>query len=293
MKSLTNFIEESKLLDYYGVDKNSQRFFEYNRFIEDIVYKNTISKEWYEDYFNSFIILERFIDYDFWQDFLYETLMNTADTQYMIDKINKKWGKYIEEFKISKSEYPKYKAISIKTKDYKSLLADDNFISFCNQGNYEIIHKGDTEMIILKPWRGKEVTDEIMKHKYIYHVTPNDIWEIIQKKGMVPKIDKRSSSLERLYFSTKTDDIDQDFRTQTFANNKIRYAKRDNDELLLKRYKNGFALLKIDVSKLPKQIRFFEDSGGSNGMFWTYEYIPPYAISKEKDIDLSRYKKGF
>lgn len=118
----------------------------------------------------------------------------------------------------------------------------------------------------------------VPSQEYIYHLTPDIKWKAIQAFGLTPKTQgKRSDHPGRIYLLENIEDPDVDIEEIAFTLLDGYEYKEKVKEMLL---------LKIDLSKLKKH-RFFEDVNFYMGnAIWTYENIPPFAISIERKIDV-------
>lgn len=278
MKSLKNYIMEQKL-------KETPDLYWYeNFFLEFLENEEEIDKGIVGCIMDSIYLGEdRFVGYDWWQDYLYEMLNNIVSTIKLREKIEQKFSKYIDEITTINTG-GEYKMLRIDLKDL-SILDNKDFISLCNFSHYEIIISEEIKnRIHLKPIKGKDISNKVHSYKYIYHITQKYIYDnYIKKKGIIPKAGE-TSVIERVYFSPGYNNQS----SKTFAYSKFRQAKNDGNPYKINNARKGYVILKIQVDKLDKRIKFFEDSG-SQGNFWTLEYIPPYAIVSAEDIDLSIY----
>lgn len=280
MKSLKEFIMEERLKECADLHWYENFFLDILENTEEEIDKGTVGCLMDSIYLGE----DRFVGYDWWQDYLYEMLNNIVNTIELKEKIEKKFSKYIEEIIIINTG-GEYRMIRMDLKNL-SILDNEDFIHLCNFSHYEIIVSKEVEnRIHLKPIKGKDISDKVHSYKYIYHITQKHIYdEYIKKKGIIPKAGE-NSVIERVYFSPKYDDV----KARTFAYSKFRQIKNEGNSYKINNARKGYVVLKIKVDKIDKRIKFFEDSG-SNGNFWTLEYIPPYTIESAEDIDLSIYK---
>ncbi len=118
---------------------------------------------------------------------------------------------------------------------------------------------------------------QINPQPFTYHLTPDFNWKKIRTLGLTPKTqEKISKHPGRVYLVDKINEDDiEELAITLWENNKSRNIIRNME------------LLKIDMSKL-KDNKFFEDPkfhfGENREAIYTYENIPPYAISHIKSI---------
>lgn len=128
-----------------------------------------------------------------------------------------------------------------------------------------------------------DVTEEVIKNKYIYHICPNIYLNKINKSGLKPKFSSwnQYSNPERVYFFMKrlTHEEFVLWVNEFNSEKKIDYQRND-----------GWSLLKIDVSNLTNNPTFYFDPRMKNGVY-TMDTISPENIeivdyiSKEKMFD--------
>lgn len=173
-----------------------------------------------------------------------------------IDKVNK----YFDKF----GWYPSYLEPG-KTNGGKY---SDKLKAFENFKNITVIYEAKYDM-------------EVNPSKYIYHLTPDLKWPKIKTFGLTPKTQsKLSNHPGRIYLLNKIDNLgDYGGDVWDIAFNLL-------DSYKFKDIVKEMYLLKIDVSKL-KDMHFFDDPNFYMGeAVWTYQNIPPYAISIEDKINV-------
>ena len=129
-----------------------------------------------------------------------------------------------------------------------------------------------------------DVTEEVLKNKYIYHICPNIYLNRINKSGLKPKYSSwnQYSNPERIYFFMKelTHDKFVLWVNNFNAEKKFNYQKND-----------GWSLLKIDTSVLTNNPNFYFDPRMKDGVY-TMDAISPESIeiidyiSKENMFDI-------
>ena len=117
-----------------------------------------------------------------------------------------------------------------------------------------------------------DVTNSIFKYKReLYHITLNAYVDKILRQGLKPKDSEWINDLfpakDRIYFFLN------DVTNTVFKNPEIYFFDKENKNT----YNTGYTLLKIDVSKLNKNIKFYSDPRQNNSVF-TYDSINPEAI---------------
>lgn len=128
-----------------------------------------------------------------------------------------------------------------------------------------------------------DVTEEVIKNKYIYHICPNIYLNKINKSGLKPKFSSwnQYSNPERVYF----------FMKRLTHEEFVLWANEFNSEKKIDYQRNdGWSLLKIDMSNLTNNPTFYFDPRMKNGVY-TMDTISPENIeivdyiSKEKMFD--------
>ena len=114
-----------------------------------------------------------------------------------------------------------------------------------------------------------EVTDAVMKKRYIYHICPNIYLNRINWKGLKPKFSSwnRFSNPERIYFFLK--DIPHD--TFIVWVNNFKEGKNINNT------DDGWSLLRIDTASLTNNPSFYFDPRMKDGIY-TMDNISPESI---------------
>lgn len=145
-----------------------------------------------------------------------------------------------------------------------------NVASFINQPEIVVTYEAKYD---------KEVP---VKSEYAYHLTPDIKWNKIKALGLTPKTQgKLADHPGRIYLLTDIDNL-KDFKGDIDA---IAFA-------LLNTYThkdkvNEMYLLKINLNQL-KNHKFFKDPNFFMGdAVWTYQNIPPSAISIQDKINVN------
>ena len=115
-----------------------------------------------------------------------------------------------------------------------------------------------------------DVTEEVLKNKYIYHICPNIYLNKINKIGLKPKFSSwnQYSNPERLYF----------FIEKLTHEEFVMWVNEFNTEKKLDYQRNdGWSLLRVDVSNLTNSPTFYFDPRMKNGVY-TMDNISPENI---------------
>lgn len=223
-------------------------------------------------------------DYDIdgidYKTFLLEMEIHIQDSEYVISKIDKNFYQYLiayEDIDNKSSKYVYYKLYGDNDK-LNELLNNKEFVSLMNYSNWTAspyLKDDKIAYLMVKPNKTEDISEEVYSYPYIYHYTPKFIYDNkIYKYGICPK-HKFGSKYEKVYcFYSKDQDSKQ---MKQWANIKLRQT--DNLYKKEKIRKDGFVLLKIDLSKIKEKITFYKDEeSNSKFTFYTFEPIPPFAI---------------
>jgi hypothetical protein len=174
-----------------------------------------------------------------------------------LDKVNKVMNNF--------GWYPAY----IDNKDggkYSSKISN-----FINKNEITIIYEAKYDQEI------------IPTSDYAYHLTPDIKWPKIKALGLTPKTQgKLGDHPGRIYLLTNIENLEDfggDIDDISFALLSSYINKDKVTEMLL---------LKIDLKQLKKDHKFFEDPNFFMGdAVWTYQNIPPSAISIANKINVT------
>jgi hypothetical protein len=129
------------------------------------------------------------------------------------------------------------------------------------------------------PKEQKTATKEARRYRCLYHLTPFNNYLSIVQKGLETRNDN-----EYLSYPPRLHLLKGDITKQELSEFGWHLYNRNSN------LKNGrYALLKIDMSKVPENIEFYGDPRFERGYF-TKQSIPPKAITIIGDI---RYKDKF
>jgi hypothetical protein len=136
------------------------------------------------------------------------------------------------------------------------------------------------------------------EEKYLYHVSPSFNDESIKASGFVPSNKNLTSSFHgnRVYFVLgSVNDVEGsakgfavDRLSRALKNTARDYAKQQGRK---KKDFDTYTIFRIDVTKVPKTVKFYEDPE-NNEYVYTTDPVPANCISGAEQIDL-KGKKGY
>lgn len=213
-------------------------------------------------------------DYVMYTDDLYETLLHSYDKDKLYDEIINNFGEYIVAGQFdSNNKLSKY-ILSIKYKKDRNFINASKFTEILNLFNYNITYIDPVERFIyLEPNVPDDMTEYVYKKcdGIVWHITKNqDTKRNILSYGLKPKSSEYRKYSERIYVIAAD--------RKTVLDRKIKRMKKmfsGDDE-----HKN-MALLKIDLNKYDKKLKFYIDPGMNDPYtLWTSEFIPPFCIQE-------------
>jgi len=180
---------------------------------------------------------------------------NTEDIFVIIPK-----GKANKE--IIDSKMKKYGWVCVKEMDY---VYSDKYQKLAYERKFDI-----------------DATDLVCRENYLYHICPNIKVEKILKQGLLPKENSWPS------WDLSDNTMGDDYRVYLFVNvpNDMFLAKWKSEfkcGKIVSDKNEGYSLLKIDVSKIGNDKKFYFDPRAKYSVY-TREVIPPQAIKKIKEI---------
>jgi len=136
---------------------------------------------------------------------------------------------------------------------------------------------GDKDVSIF--YEAKYDEEDVQTTKYLYHITPDLKWQRIKALGLTPKVQgKISDHPGRIYLLKDSVDFRDNIIDIAFS----LYNHYPHKEKVKEMY-----LLKIDTAKI-KNMMFFKDPNFYMGdAVWTYQNIPPNAITVEDKINMT------
>lgn len=125
--------------------------------------------------------------------------------------------------------------------------------------------------------------------RHLYHVSPSYYEKKIIKNGIVPKHkNSRFNYPERVYLLDG--DIDEGYILGlAYQLSLVKDGDADDNGFDIYQNNDLYSVFKIDVDKLPKNIRLFKDPNYKGGIF-TPDNIPPGAITAVGHINFTHYK---
>ena len=129
--------------------------------------------------------------------------------------------------------------------------------------------------LVFEPKFSKDISDIVReKYKYLYHSAPKIYLESIKEKGLVPK-----SKNSLFLYPDRTFLMTGDWLTNTQVNalKNIQDVRSRNANRKNPKERMEYILIKLQVSKLPPDIKLYCDPMTQDAIF-TYDNIPPNAI---------------
>lgn len=131
--------------------------------------------------------------------------------------------------------------------------------------------------LVFEPHFSKDISEEIReKYNFLYHATPSIYVQKILKIGLVPKNKNTLFFYPSRIYCMRGNNLSED-QIQIINNiqrERAKTAKTDD---------NSYTILVIDVSFLPRDIKFFVDPMAPDAIL-THNNIPPVAISVYGDL---------
>lgn len=306
MKTLKDFIESFKYNKYndYLLNYSYEDFLEnpVDVFGNKIIYENIINNKndnndiyrylelVYEGFFQGYY----YDMYDKYQYLLYESLLNSYDPKKLVKELNKKFKKYIEKIDIiSLDRLTK----NIRIKFYNEFdTSNSEYQSLLNLYNYYESKNIDNKIITLSPRISEDMSDKVYNESngIVYHICPNYVVDKILENGLRPKGGKNSKIYKNRVWHPKSiyvifDKVDNNTKNyfkQEIENDKIT-NEYDNNVLS----DNDVTILKIDLNKYNRKLKFYKDTLGGKSFIYTKEYIPPQCISIYKENKIKKFFK--
>lgn len=211
-------------------------------------------------------------NYDDWhKNHVYETLSKSFDAEELLDKIHKKFEKYLA-YLGDADPYAdsKEKSFSLYAKD-ETLKYDEDFKSLLNCYNYYISFyekRKDYWEIYIEPYKPEEKTAYIYDEcgGIVYRYVNDNGLKRLNRHGLIPRHDN-----DRYYprYIFVVADKDKEKLKDTIS--------KIQDEIK----KTNLHLIKIDLNKYHNKIRFFVDPASVNyPAYLTREYIPRYCCEE-------------
>ena len=280
-----NFLEDSK--NVYGDKLEIEHIIESN---ED---DNNIYR-YLELVFDGFFQGNYYDMYNKYQCLLYESLLKSYDPKKLSKSLYNKFKNDIEKLDIiSLDGYTKNIRIKFKTefdntnKEYQSLL---------NLYNYYEAKNTDNIIITLSPRISEDMSDKVYEDSkgIVYHICPNYVVDKILEYGLRPKGGKNSKIYKNRIWHPKSVYVmfgDIDNNTKEYFKREIEKDKitTEYDDNILN--SDEVTILKIDLNKYNRKLKFYKDTLGGKQFIYTKEYIPPQCISIYKESKLKQFIK--
>lgn len=232
--------------------------------------------------------------YNKYQYLLYESLLKSYDPKKLAKSLYKKFKNDIEKLDIiSLDGYTKNIRIKFKTEFDNT---NKEYISLLNLYNYYESKNTDNIIITLSPRISEDMSNKVYEDSkgIVYHICPNYVVDKILKYGLRPKGGKNSKIYKNrvwhpksvyVMFGSVDNDIKEYFKRE-IEKDKITTEYDDNvlnsDEV---------TILKIDLNKYNRKLKFYKDTLGGKQFIYTKEYIPPQCISIYKESKLKQFIK--
>ncbi len=148
----------------------------------------------------------------------------------------------------------------------------------------------------LSPRISEDMSDKVYNEAngIVYHICPNYVVNKILENGLRPKGGKNSKIYKNRVWHPKSiyvifDKVDDDIKNyfkEEIENDKIT-NEYDNNVLT----DNDVTILKIDLNKYGRKLKFYKDTLGGKSFVYTKEYIPPQCISIYKENKIKKFFK--
>ena len=295
MKTLKDFIESFKYNKYSDDLLN----YSYEDFCEDKIVETLIGEDnkiySYLDYqFIKYLQGDEYDMYNKYQQLLYESLLKSYDTKKFASVLNKKFKKYIFKIELIKTS-DIVNSIRIKfNKEFDT--SNSKYQSLLNLYNYYESKNIDNKIITLSPRISEDMSDKVYNESngIVYHICPNYVVNKILENGLRPKGGKNSKIYKNRVWHPKSiyvifDKVDNNTKNyfkQEIENDKIT-NEYDNNVLS----NNDVTILKIDLNKYDRKLKFYKDTLGEKSFIYTKEYIPTQCISIYKENSIKKFFK--
>ena len=290
MKTLLDFLTlkqhnsfNDKLLNYSIEDFNDDGI------IENLIENHNNVDSYLEYQFCPHIQGIRRDIYNKYQSLCYESIIKSYDTKKLANELNKHFGKSISKIDMIKTS-DVINSIRIEFSDKTFNFDNAKYKSLLNLYNYyESSHILVSNYIVvtLSPYVSEDKTNDVyeLSKGIVYHICPKYVTSKILEYGLRPKGGKNSKLYTNRLWHPKSiyvlyDEIDNDI---------IEYFKNEiNNEQISNEYNkhkldlNDIDILKIDLNKYNRKIRFYKDTLGDKKFVYTKEYIPPFCLSLYK-----------
>ena len=286
-----DFLEDPK--NVYGDKLEIEHIIESNEDNKDNNKDNNIYR-YLELVFDGFFQGNYYDMYNRYQYLLYESLLKSYDPKKLSKSLYNKFKNDIEKLDIiSLDGYTKNIRIKFKTEFDNT---NKEYISLLNLYNYYESKNTDNIIITLSPRISEDISNKVYEDSkgIVYHICPNYVVDKILKYGLRPKEGKNSKIYKNRVWHPKSvyvifgsvDNMKEYFKTE-INNDKITTEYDDNilnsDEV---------TILKIDLNKYNRKLKFYKDTLGGKQFIYTKEYIPAFCISLYKENPIKKFIKN-
>lgn len=293
MKTLKDFIESFKYNKYNDYLLN----YSYEDFCEDKIVETLFGEDdkihSYLDYqFIKYLQGDEYDMYSKYQQLLYESLLKSYNTKKFVNVLSKKFKEYIFKIELIKTS-DIVNSIRIKfNKEFDT--SNSEYQSLLNLYNYYESKNIDNKIITLSPRISEDMSDKVYNESngIVYHICPNYVVNKILENGLRPKGGKNSKIYKNRVWHPKSiyvifNKVDNDTKKyfkQEIENDKIT-NEYDNNVLS----DNDVTILKIDLNKYDRKLKFYKDTLGGKSFVYTREYIPPQCITVYKENKIKNF----
>lgn len=302
MKALKEFIQRFTYDKYedYLLNYSYEDFLEspIDVFGNEIIYENVVDTEDNNIYKYLELLFEGFFQgsycpmYDTYQYLLYKSVLKSYDPKKLRNELNKKFKKHIKRIdiisfdRLTKNIRIEFRnAFDTSNVEYQSLL---------NLYNYYEAKNIDNKIITLAPRISEDMSDDVYNDSngIIYHMCPSYLADKILKYGLRPKGGKNSKIYRNRVWHPKAvyvifNKIDDDVKK--YFQKEIKNDRIPNEYDVLKN--NDMTVLKIDLNKYGRKLKFYKDTLGGKSFVYTKEFIPPQCISVYKENKIKKFIK--
>lgn len=208
-----------------------------------------------------------------------EGLIRSYSHELLIKRLSKDFGEFIKEIEIINNA-DKIKSIVITMTDeffnsdlgkFESPYDAGPFETILNIFGWYLSNRNNNE-IYLEPKYSDEITDNVYKADYVFHVTSRSKLDSILKKGIMPKEgNKNRYYSHRIYLMYGYDNEYDDVKKMSLTIARNRRIFRP-------------VLLKIDIKQ--SDMNFYIDPNAGKNCIYTYDYIKPEQIVSYEQIGI-------
>lgn len=220
----------------------------------------------------------RFSNPNLFKNELKEGLIQTYDINKVKDIVCRKFNLNPDQFSVDSvtenGTTINLVSIVLDSKVSKNEIGDIiNLMRTCGYFEYqEHRNYGAFKIYVFEPRYSEDVTDKVrQKYHYLFHATPTIYVQKILKNGLVPRHRNTLFLYPSRVYCMAGNNLSRE-QIYTIKNIKAeRGQKRLHDS-------NHYTILKIDISEIPDNVKFFADPMEKDSIY-THNNIPPQAIS--------------